>query len=343
MSKEYFNAYRFTASVISPFVSRDELVLQLQNKELLDWECIASVAGGHSVIQALYPAVVEKDLVDLIPDDFLSYVQHLHEINCERNEMMRKQLIDAVLVINKLNIKPLLMKGAAHLFLDTFSNIGDRLLTDLDILVPANEIKHISNELIAIGYELYEEKIDFIENHHHYPPLIKHDECSMIELHRDLIHKPQQHVFPTEYAWEKSVDIVLPNSAKAKVLVPTFRVFHSFLHRCVVDKLHQKGQIEIRQLHELARAQFIHSSNINWDEMLEYARIHNVHKELYANLYTAIKFMEIQDLENILNRHSMRSIFQHIRVCKKLEYDWFDVLDKKIARRLGLYRARHVI
>jgi len=336
VSQEYFNAYRFVASVISPFVSRDEILLQLTKRTRLDWESVADVSGGHSVIQALYPAFVENELMDLIPDDFLSYVQHLHEINCKRNEMMRRQLINAVLVINKLNIKPLLMKGAAQLFLNTFSNEGDRLLTDLDILVPSDEIKHISNELIAVGYELNEDKIHFIETHHHYPPLIKQDECAMIELHRDLMFREQQHVFPTEYAWEKGIDIALPNSAEAKVLVPTYRVFHSFLHRCVVDSLSQKGQVELRQMHELARAQFMYASDINWEELQEYAHEHGVHRQLYTNLYIANKFMNIHGLGKIIHsKYVLKCIAQHIRVCSKLKYNWFDVLDIKIARKIN--------
>ena len=332
MSQSYFNAYQFVAGTVSPFVSRDKILIQLTRQKSLDWEQVANVAGSHSITQTLYPALIKKELIDLIPDDFFSYIQHLYEINCERNEMLRKQLINAVLIINKLNVKPLLMKGAAQLFLDTFSNVGDRLLTDLDILVPSNEIKRVSDELIACGYEMDEDKIHFIESHHHYPPLIKQDECAMIELHHEIMFREQQHVFPTEYAWTKTTNITLPNIAEAKVLIPTYRIFHCILHRCVVDKLDQKGQAEIRQLHELAREQFMHSSSIDWEEMLEYAHAHGVHKELYANLYTANKFMGIDGLEKILNKYSMRPIFQHIRVCNKLKYNWFDTLDKKVAR-----------
>ena len=341
MSQSYFNAYRFVAYLVSPYATREKVLSQLTRRNSLDWEQVANVAGSHSVIQAIYPVLIKHELLDLVPDDFLSYIQHLHEINCERNEMLRKQAINAVRIMNKLNIKPLLMKGAAQLFLDTFQNLGDRLLVDIDILVPSNEIKRVSDELIATGYEMDEEKIHFIESHHHYPPLIKHGECAMVELHHDLMFREQQYVFPTEYAWSKAVDVALSSGVYAKVLEPTYRVFHGFLHRCVVDKLDRKGQVEIRQLHELACEQYRNSSKLNWDEMLEYARGHNVHKELCANLYTAIKFMEIYDLEIVLNKQSIRSIFQYIRICKKLEYDWFDTLDKKIARRLDLYKARH--
>ncbi|MEJ2114737.1 MAG: nucleotidyltransferase family protein [Gammaproteobacteria bacterium] len=340
MSQNYFNAYRFVSNMLSPFVSSNEISLQLTRLTSLDWELVASVAGSHSVIQALYPAFVKHELVDQIPDDFLSYIQHLYEINCERNERMKRQLIDAVLVINKLDIKPLLMKGAAQLFLNTFSSVGDRLLIDLDILVPADEIKHICNELIAVGYEIYEDKIHFIDSHHHYPPLIKQDECAMIELHRDLMHREQQHIFPTGYAWRKAIDITLPGAAEVKVLTPTYRVFHSFLHRCVVDKLDQKGHVEIRQLHELARAQFINSSDIDWEEMLGYAYDHGVHRQLYTNLYAASKFMKIHGLEKMLNKHTMRSIFQYIRVCSKLKYDWYDDLDIKLTRRISRFQSK---
>ena len=327
MSQKYFNAYRFVSNTLSPFVSRDEILLLLTKPTPLDWESVANVAGSHSVIQALYPAFVEHEVVDLIPDDFLSYVQHLHEINCERNERMKRQLINAVLVMNKQNIKPLLMKGAAQLFLDTFSSKGDRLLTDLDILVPADEIKHISNELIAVGYELYGDKIHFIETHHHYPPLIKHDECAMIELHRDLIFHEQQHVFPTEYAWEKTVDITLPNMAEAKVLIPTYRVFHSFLHRSVVDLLHLSGHVEIRQMHELVRTQLKYSSEVDWQELFMYAREHRLSRKLSANLYAASKFMNLPREEIGFNGYRMASACHYARVCAKLKYDWFNFID----------------
>jgi len=337
MSQMRLKAYRFIADAVSPFVSGDDVFHQLTQQASLDWEAVASIAGGHSITQALYPALLEKKLIDSVPDDFLSYIKYLHELNCKRNKMMRKQLINAVLVINKLNIKPLLMKGSAQLFLDTFSNEGDRLLTDLDILVPSSEIKHVCDELIENGYEIYGEKEHFVYSHHHYPPLIKQGECAMVELHRDLMFYKQQHVFPTEYAWTKAVDITLPNMAKAKVLIPTYRVFHSFLHSCVVDKLSQIGQIEIRQLHELARAQFMYSSDIDWEEMLGYAHDHGVHRQLYANLYAASKFMSIHDLEEILSRHTMRSIFHYIRVRSKLKYNWFDALDIKLTRYISRF------
>ena len=340
MSQAYYDAYRFIANVVSPFVSRDKILYQLTQHAPLEWEVVAKIASNHSIVQALYPEVIEKKLEGLMPDDFMSYINRMHALNCKRNAMMRKQLIDAVLVINNIGVKPLLMKGAAHLLLDTFSNISDRLMVDLDILVPSDEIKRVSNKLIATGYKYSGDHMDFVHAHHHYPPLIKQGECAMIELHRDLMFHEQQHVFPTEHAWANTIDITLPNMAEAIVLVPAYRIFHSFLHRYLVDKFYHLGHVEIRNLHELARTQFIYSSNIDWDEMLAYAREHGVVKQLCANLYVASKFMNILGLDEVINRSNIESMCYYIRVCSKLKYDWFDALDKKFARRVKLLRSK---
>lgn len=340
MSQASYDAYRFITNVVSPFVSRDKILYQLTQQTRLEWEVVANIASNHSIVQALYPEIIERKLEDLMPNDFMSHIHQMHALNCKRNEMMRKQLIDAVLVINNLGIKPLLMKGAAQLLLDTFSNISDRLMVDLDILLPSDEIKRVSNQLIATGYKFSGDHMDFVHTHHHYPPLIKQGECAMIELHRDLMFHEQQHVFPTEHAWANTIDVALPNMAEANVLVPAYRIFHSFLHLYVVDKLYHLGHVEIRYLHELARTQFIYSSNIDWDEMLAYAREHGVVKHLCANLYVASKFMNILGLEEVINRPNIGSMCHYIRVCSKLKYDWFDALDKKLVRRAKHLRSK---
>ena len=234
------------------------------------------------------------------------------------------------------------MKGAAHLFLDTFSNKGDRLLTDLDILVPFDKIEQVSTKFAAAGYKFTDDKMHFIETHHHYPPLIKQGEYASIELHRDLISRKQQHLLLTESAWRNTVDIELPNSARAKVLTPNYRILHSFIHSCIVDALHLKGYAEIRQLHELARSHYVYSSKIDWQEIMAYARKHNITEKLFANLYVAKKFMQIPDVTDIDNKYYPGAIFQYLRVCFKLRYNWFNIWDARIVRRIRRWQTKGV-
>jgi len=332
-----YNEYNFIAFAVSPFITKENVVKLIESGEPLDWEEVAKISGAHSIVQALYPALVEKDVVDYVPDEFLNYIRNLTELNHKRNLMMRVQLVEAVTIINKCGIKPLLMKGAAHLFLDTFANISDRLLTDLDILVPSEEIERVSDALIRFGYQFSGDHMEFIQTHHHYPPLIKRNERAMIELHRGLIWPGYEPIFPTDYAWEHSIDIALPNSAEAKVLEPTYRIFHSFLHSCIVDGLYSRAYAEIRQLHELARTQFEYSSDIHWDEILSYAHAHGVGKQFRANLYAAVKFMGVPEFKEMIDRNEASIILHHYRLCSKLKYGWYDTLDGiayRVIRRL---------
>lgn len=340
MSRARYDAYKFVTQVVSPYATGDEVVVQLKNSKPLDWELVASIAAAHSIVQALHPAFVEKELITYIPDEFVTYVEHMYELNCERNEMMRKQLINATLIINDMGIQPLLMKGAAHLFLDTFANKGDRLLTDLDILVPFDEIERVSNKLATAGYKLSNDKMHFIQTHHHYPPLIKQGECAAIELHRDLMFREQQHLFPTALAWDNAGDIELPNSAQAKVLTPNYRILHSFIHSCMVDKLYQAGHVEIRQLHELACSHFANASKVDWQEIADYACKRGIAKQWFANLYMISKFMHVSELEQANNRCLPNSVCQYTRVCSKLKYDWFNTLDARIVRCIKRWQSR---
>ena len=162
----------------------------------------------------------------------------------------------------------------------------------------------------------------------------------MIELHRDLMFRDQQYIFPSKLAWEKSVDITLPNQSEAKVLTPTYRIFHSFLHGSIVDGLYQKGYVELRQLHELARTQFMYASDIDWEEMFVLAHEHGVDRQLYTNLYSAIKFMNFPDLANVVNSHVISSKFHHYRVCSKLRFRWFNLLDNKLHRRIRRIKSK---
>ncbi len=327
-----YEAYRFITSVVSPYISADKILKQIE-VSLLNWELIAGMAGVHSIVQALYPALIEKKVAEFIPKDFSNYIEHLSELNKKRNLMLQSQLMDAVLVMNNLGVKPMLIKGAAHLFLDTFSKISDRLLVDLDVLVPSSEIENTKDELIRSGYEYSGDEMQFIDTHHHYPPLIKKNECAMLELHRDLMFRDQQRIFPTLHAWSNTIDITLPNNAKAKVLNPTYRVFHSFLHSNVTDSLYQKGIVEIRQLHELARSYLVYGTSIDWDEMFEYAYEHGVGKQLNANLYLANKFMAVPCIKSDnINNNTISSKLNYYRVKSKFKYDWFNTFDQRLYR-----------
>ena len=120
MSSARYDAYTFIAKVVSPYVTGDKIIHQLKGSQVLDWEKVASVAAAHSIIQVLYSAFTEKELITYIPNEFLAHVEHMHELNCKRNEMLRKQLTDATLIINELGIKATINERCSALIFGYF-------------------------------------------------------------------------------------------------------------------------------------------------------------------------------------------------------------------------------
>ena len=51
------------------------------------------------------------------------------------------------------------MKGAAQLYIDTFASLGERLLTDIDILVQTIELNRAQAVMQKQGYEFFQATI----------------------------------------------------------------------------------------------------------------------------------------------------------------------------------------
>ena len=334
MNKNFYNSYRFVAAAVSPFISRKNVIKLLDGSTQPDWEWVAYIAGYNSIVQALYPSFCEKELLQHIPEDFLEYVKNINEVNCERNNLLRMQLIEAVSSINKLGIKPLLMKGAGQLFLNTFQNPGDRLMVDLDILVPEKSIERVRQILIDDGYSFATDNPEAYIKHLHYPPAIKKGEVAAIELHRDLMLQNQQHYLPNHTAWENSFDITLINGVEAKVLTPTYRILHSFLHSCIADSNHLLGLVEIRQLHELSLTQLVYSNQIEWEKLTAITKSNKINHIFTANIAAAHNFMQFPKSAIGLRYNTITSKCHTYRVNAKLKYQWYNYVDAKVSTYL---------
>ena len=90
--RNYYYAYKLVAAIISPFVTRERISEFLTKHKNIDWESVAYIAGNHSIVQVLYPALVDKNLINIIPEEFFSYIQELNQLNSKRNLLMKSQL-----------------------------------------------------------------------------------------------------------------------------------------------------------------------------------------------------------------------------------------------------------
>ena len=165
------------------------------------WENIVSLANDYLLTPAMWLALKHKTLVDDLPDELVDYLADLYQLNVERNRNLRIQLLEAVRQLNHHGITPILLKGAKHLVTNVYSGSGARVMTDIDLLVPLEDITASQLALRKLGYNPVEdEQGDYHDEHHHCPPLYRAGDYGTVEIHRRLAEFPYERVLPTERA-----------------------------------------------------------------------------------------------------------------------------------------------
>ncbi len=120
----------------------------------VNWDEVIALANRSLTISSLAAAATTFAEADVIPEDVHTYLSLISERNAGRNSRLAAQLAEAIGGLNGVGIEPVVMKGAALLLGREQSEIGARLLTDLDILVRPEEMSDAIAALERIGYEI---------------------------------------------------------------------------------------------------------------------------------------------------------------------------------------------
>jgi len=242
----------------------DNLRIQIRTGQP-DWEHIVSLANDYLLTPAMWLALKHKHLIDDLPGELADYLGDLYQLNVERNRNLRAQLLEAVRQLNQCGITPILLKGAKHLVTDIYSGSGARVMTDLDLLVPRENITASLDALRKPGYKPVEDKQgDYHEEHHHCPPLFRPGDYGTLEIHRRLAEYPYERVLPTEQVIAEAEPLVI-EEASMKILSPTHRVLHNIVHSQLINHLYDNGIIPLRSLHEVASEQSAHPDQVDWE------------------------------------------------------------------------------
>jgi len=118
----------------------------------INWDKIVKVSSGHMVIPALYLNLKRADLLTYLPKDLVAYFADITRLNKERNLALLKQVNNINSLLNKHDIKPVFLKGTAHLLENLYQDTAERMIGDIDFLVKDTEVISAAKLLINNGY-----------------------------------------------------------------------------------------------------------------------------------------------------------------------------------------------
>ena len=235
------------------------------------WEKVLRLSGDHLVTPQLRWALREQDLFSTLPTDVAEYLEAVYTLNLDKNTRCEEQLAKFIQALNSLGVRPLLLKGAAVIVGGLYPTPGERMITDIDVLIPSEHLPEILDRLAAEGYRLANGngKPENIEepkhlSHHHYPPIYHPDWPVTIELHL--------HPVPLHYGRLLGADEMFREATPLKwhggeclLPAPVHFIVHNFIHGFLHDTKYAMKNVSLRQLFEFALASRTYGNLLDWN------------------------------------------------------------------------------
>jgi Uncharacterised nucleotidyltransferase len=217
----------------------------------ISWEDLVWMASSNFVLPALYSAFKRNTLLHQLPLDLSEYLEEIYQLNLNRNRSILKQAHEIANLFHEAGIEPVFLKGVAYLLQDLYPETGDRVMTDIDILIHPDQIHEAANILYRNGYVHPQEFAgDDFSKHHHLPGFEKPGEVAMVELHHTALAGSYGKLLQNEDVFSNLTKI---NGLNASVLSLTDQIILSFVHDQLVDDDYRYRSVLIKGLYDFYR------------------------------------------------------------------------------------------
>lgn len=234
-----------------------------------EWEKVLKLSGQHLVTPSVRWALREQGRFSELPADVADYLDAVHELNLLRNRECEQQLHDVIALLGGIGVQPVLLKGAAAIAGGLYPTSGERMISDLDILVSSDRLADAVDVLAEAGYQTSAGHSELAESGgweavcHHYPPLYRADLPAVLELHVQPVDLPFVKLLSSADVFGRAVtaswaggECLLPS--------PTDFVAHNTIHALLVNTQGKLEQVSVRQLFEFALAIRTYGDKIDW-------------------------------------------------------------------------------
>ena len=136
---------------------------------------------------ALYCNLQRANFLHYLPEELVTYMKHITNLNRERNEEIITQARELNTLLLANNITPIFLKGTGNLIAGLYEDIAERMVGDIDFIFSKEDyskaIKLLRNfdysEVIKYDYHYPEVK--------HYRRLKKENNIAAIEIHSEIL------------------------------------------------------------------------------------------------------------------------------------------------------------
>ena len=165
------------------------------------------MSTAHYVFPALYCNLKRADFLQYLPQELLSYMEYITDLNRDRNKKIVTQAKDLNSLLIANNITPIFLKGTGNLLAGIYDDIAERMVGDIDFIFSKEDYPKAITILTEFGYsEVNKYKYHFPSTKH-YRRLQKENNIAAIEIHKELLLEKHTNEFNYSFVEKDSQDI----------------------------------------------------------------------------------------------------------------------------------------
>ena len=186
--------------------NRQEMEKQLKSASI-DWEAVVKVSTAHYVFSALYCNLKRVDFLKYLPQELVSYMEHITDLNRERNQeiIVQAQELNSLLLAN--NITPVFLKGTGNLLAGLYEDIAERMVGDIDFIFSKEDYPKAITVIREFGYSDVSKYKYHFPSTKHYRRLQKENNIAAVEIHKELLLEKHTNEFNYSFV-EKDSQII---------------------------------------------------------------------------------------------------------------------------------------
>jgi len=166
--------------------NRQEIEKLLKSTSI-DWDTVVKVSTAHYVFPSLYCNFKRSNFLHYLPQELVIYMQHITNLNRERNKKIIAQAQELNILLLANNITPIFLKGTGNILEGLYEDIGERMIGDIDFLVSEKDFFKAIDILKNDSYSIEENQSSFLPGFRHYPKLVKIENIAAVEIHKEVI------------------------------------------------------------------------------------------------------------------------------------------------------------
>lgn len=300
-------------------ISSDEIL-----KDDLIWLC-----SNELVIPVLYLKFRKYGLLDVLPNEYVEQLQEIYELNLERNLKILEQMDEIGASLNHAKIAQVYLKGTGNLLDNVYSDVGERMIGDIDFLVTEKDFVKTTEILMGQGYltPLQTDGADILSpDHHHFPNLTKKDAPAVVEVHRVPVGAKYSKQFTSEMVFGERKSI----PSKTNVFVPSdkHKFILNFIHSQLSNSGHRHWIPSLRDFYD----GYLLSKKANNKEVLDAVEEKTKARVFY---YLINRTFDLKETESYVDDVQVK---RYIKI-----YDWWQQHPKLYNTYFGIIDFTHLI